>query len=68
LPEVTLPQIQAALVFTNPEVKIDISEDETLPAETVPLKKLKDSIRKAAKGKSLSLEKVDQVREALDGA
>jgi hypothetical protein len=62
-----IPEIQAALVFTHPEVQINISEDESPPAETIPLKKLKDTIRKSAKGKSLSLEKVDQMREILGG-
>jgi hypothetical protein len=49
LPEESLPPIEAALVFTNPSAEISISEDEEPPAETLPVAKLKDLIRKSAK-------------------
>lgn len=67
LPDVALPDLQAALVFTNPEITIDIPEGVTPPAETVTLKKLKDTIRKAAKVNALSMEKVEQVQNLLGG-
>ena len=67
LPEDQVPPIQVVLVFTHPEVEVNISEEESPPAETVPLKKLKDTIRKSDKGKRLSMEKVDQVLNAIDG-
>lgn len=60
-----IPEVQAALVFTNPSVEIDIPEDINTPAETVTLSKLKDVIRKKAKGNSLSAEKTRQIQEAL---
>ena len=65
--ESTIPDIQAALVFTNARVEIDILEDETLPAETVMLVKLKDVMRKAAKAKVLSAERAKQIQDFLVG-
>ena len=62
-----IPDIQAALVFTNDNVKIDIPEEETLPAETVMLVKLKDVVRKSAKAKVLSLERAKQIQDLLSG-
>jgi hypothetical protein len=67
LPEgATLPEIQAALVFTHPQTQIDIDDSESPPAETVPLPKLKDLIRKSAKGKALSVEKAKQIQDLLN--
>jgi hypothetical protein len=51
---VAIPDVRAALVFTNPQVTIDIPEDESPPAETIPAAKLKDLVRKNAKEKALS--------------
>jgi hypothetical protein len=65
LPEEAVPQIQAALVFFNPKVVVDIPPDETPPAETVPIGKLKDLVRKPAKGKGLNSEKVKLIQDAL---
>ncbi len=65
LPEENLPEIQAALVFTNPKVEIDIPEDETPPAETVMLKDLKELIRKSGKSKTISQDKVKLIQDAL---
>jgi hypothetical protein len=65
LPDGAVPQIQAALVFFNPKVNVDIPEDETPPAETVVISKLKDLVRKPGKGKSLPAEMVRQVQDAL---
>jgi hypothetical protein len=68
MPEDTkIPEIQAALVFTNPSVEIDIPEDETLPAETVLWDKLKDVIRKSAKAKVLTFERAKQIQDFLAG-
>ena len=58
LPEQELPELQAALVFTNPKTKIEIPEDEQPPAESVYIKDLKEAIRKASKGKGLTMERV----------
>ena len=65
LPEESLPDIQAALVFTNPKAQIAIPEDETPPAETVLLKDLKELIRKSGKSKTLSQDKVKVIQDAL---
>ena len=60
-----IPPIQAALVFTNEKTVIDIGEDANPPAATLSLAKLKDFVRKTAKGKPVSLEKVLDVQQAL---
>jgi hypothetical protein len=65
LPEESLPEIQAALVFTNPKAQIAIPEDETPPAETVLLKDLKEMIRKSGKSKTISQDKVKLIQDAL---
>jgi hypothetical protein len=65
LQETELPDIRAALVFTNPRAQIDIPTDAKPPAETITLGKLKELIRKTAKGKGLSLEKLKSVQDAL---
>jgi hypothetical protein len=62
-----IPEVQAALVLTNPKVEIRIPEGEDPPAETIPLNKLKDLIRKSQKGKSLSVEKARQIQAVLAG-
>ncbi len=63
-----IPSVQAALVFTNANTEIEIPEDENPPAETVPISKLKDMIRKKAKEKSLSQTKAEEVQKILDEA
>ncbi len=65
LPEGIDPEINAALVFTNPKVEVDIPESETPPAETVTLGKLKELMRKGGRGKSLSQEKVKVIQDAI---
>ena len=64
-PEGNLPSIQAALVFTHPDVKIEIQEDADIPAETVAANKLKDLIRKASKTKTLSMNQAQQIKDLL---
>ena len=65
--ELEAPRIQGALVFTNDEVNIKIDTDETPPAPTLSLKQLKDFMRKTAKTKSVSSEKIEMVQELLNG-
>jgi hypothetical protein len=60
-----VPDIRAALVFTNDQVDLQIGEDETPPAPTFQLNKLKEFIRKTAKTSPLSMAKVDQVQQTL---
>jgi len=63
LPDMELPPIQAALVFTHPDIEIEADE---APAPTLFIKKLKDFIRKTAKNKSLSTETVELIQAALE--
>jgi hypothetical protein len=58
---VSLPDVRAALVFTNPTVEIDIPEDETPPAETIQAGKLKELVRKNAKEKALNSTVTQQI-------
>jgi hypothetical protein len=66
-PEDNLPEINVALVFTNPKVEISISDEEEPPAFAVSPGKLKDLIRKISKGKSLSPEKIALIHETFQG-
>jgi hypothetical protein len=61
----TVPDVRAALVFTNPSVQIDIPEDETPPAETIQAGKLKDLVRKNAKEKGLPSTTAQLINTAL---
>jgi len=61
----SLPDIRAALVFTNDQVNIQIRDEETPPAPTLQLSKLKEFIRKTAKNNPFSLAKVDQIQQIL---
>lgn len=65
LPDEDISQISAALVFSHPEVVIEIDHDQDLPAATIPVNKLKDLIRKSAKNKPISLSVVKKLQEAL---
>jgi hypothetical protein len=65
LPEEEIPPVQAALVFTNPKVSIDIPEEEQPPAEAIAIKDLKELIRKSGKGKGLTMDKVKILQNAL---
>lgn len=65
LPEGSVPAVQAAMIFTNPEVKLDISDEEVPTAPTMLLNDLKDFMRKNAKSKSLSQTKAAEIQEVL---
>ena len=60
--DIEIPEIQAALIFSDPN--IDIQADEA-PAPTLPTKKLKELIRKTAKGKPISPETVSLIQNAI---
>ena len=64
LPEEDQPEIQAALVFTNDQSVVEDMDEAPVP--TVPVRKLKEVIRKAGKNKSLSATKVDLICQALE--
>jgi hypothetical protein len=65
LPDFDPPEIKTVMVFTNPNVSVDISDEDQAPAVSVPSAKLKDAIRKSAKAKSLSPEKIKIINDAL---
>jgi hypothetical protein len=58
LPDLTIPDPHIALVFTNEKAELDVSD---APLLTIPLKKLKEAIRKGAKENSLSPEIIRQI-------
>lgn len=62
LPEKELPEIQAALVFTNEKTEVDA---DNAPIPTMHIKKLKEFIRKTAKGKTLTEETISEISAAL---
>lgn len=61
-PDFEPPEIQKALVLTNEKAEIDA---EGAPVPTLPAKKLKETIRKAGKGKGLNPLKLDELTKAL---
>jgi hypothetical protein len=63
LPEVELPEPKAALVFTSDKALL---ETDNAPIPTLPMDKLKDSIRKSAKERSLAPEKVQLIQNILE--
>lgn len=65
IPGEEIPQIYAALVFTNDRAEIQIEPDEEPPAESVELAKLKDMLRKSAKRKPISLTAVTEIQKIL---
>jgi hypothetical protein len=62
LPEMELPEIQAALLFTNENTVV---EADNAPIPTMQIKKLKELIRKTAKGKTLSAETIGEITSAI---
>lgn len=63
LEEDKLPEIQAALIMTNEKCEVDA---DNAPAPTLKDGKLKDFIRKTAKGKPISLDLVREIQEVLN--
>jgi hypothetical protein len=63
MPDQELPPIQAALVFTNEGAQV---EAEGAPTLTVPLKKLREEIRKAAKANKLPAEEVKEIQRTIE--
>jgi hypothetical protein len=60
-----VPPVEAALIFTNDEVDIQIEDEDNPLAPTFYLSKLKNHIRKTAKSKPISLDRVQEIQEAL---
>jgi hypothetical protein len=65
LPETILPEINAALIFTNDKVVIDVTNDQDAPAVTLQIGKLKEYLRKIAKAKPLSPDKFKEIQDVL---
>jgi hypothetical protein len=65
LPDTTLPKINAALIFTNEKVVIDVEDDQDAPAVTLSDSKLKEHLRKVAKAKPLSPEKYKEIQKVI---
>lgn len=64
--EEDMPTVRSALVFTHANVNVDVSQEDDPPAETIPVTKLKDLIRKEAKTKQLPLEKAKELRQIIE--
>lgn len=62
LPERELPPIQPALIFTNEKTEV---EADNAPIPTLHVRKLKELIRKTAKGNPISLDLVKDIQEAI---
>lgn len=61
-PDVDLPPVQTAMVFTHEDVEVDA---EGAPYPTMAAKKLKDFMRKAAKENPADMEKIQILQKAL---
>lgn len=59
----TIPEVHTALVFTNEKAELDV---EDAPIPTLPLKKLKETIRKLAKENSISQLLITEINELFD--
>ena len=59
-----LPEVSAVLVMTNEKCVVDA---DNAPAPTLEDKKLKDFIRKTAKGKPISLDLVREIQASIGG-
>lgn len=62
--EQEIPDIQAALVFTNDQMEVDAS-DAPMPA--LKMKQLKEFLRQRAKDRSIPSLKLEEVKRVLDG-
>jgi hypothetical protein len=65
LGEGNVPTINAALVFTNDQADVDVKDSDNPPAATLQVSKLKDFIRKSAKNKPVSMDKIDTLQDLL---
>jgi hypothetical protein len=63
IPELTLPEVHKVLVFTNEKATLEVDD---APIPTLPLKKLKEAIRKSAKENSSSPLLIQQINELFN--
>jgi hypothetical protein len=60
IPDQPVPDIHTTLVFTNEKADLEVSD---APILTLPLKKLKDTVRKSAKGNTITPEIIQEINE-----
>ncbi|HEX9091966.1 MAG TPA: hypothetical protein VF831_10775, partial [Anaerolineales bacterium] len=60
LPDVQVPEANVALVFTSDKAELDV---DGAPIPTVPLKKLKEVLRKTAKEQPLSPDLIREINQ-----
>jgi hypothetical protein len=60
-----IPAVNAALVFTNDRADVNISDADQPPAVTLEITKLKDYLRKYAKNKPVSIDKIAELQNLL---
>lgn len=65
LPADEIPPINAAVVFSHPDVDIQIDDSDEAFAPTLYLNKVKNFIRKVAKEKPISIEKVQEIQKMI---
>lgn len=65
LPDGNVPPIDTVLVFLNDNAEIVISDEDNPAAPTLKINKLKEFLRKAAKRKPVSTDKVNEIQEML---
>ncbi len=65
MPEKPLPPINAALVFTDSRAVVE-ADDAPIPA--MPVKRLKEYIRKTTKGKALPPDRVKEIKQAIEAS
>ena len=65
LPLGNVPPIEAVLVFLNDNAEIQISETDNPTAPALKINKLKEFMRKAAKGKPVSMSKISEIQSVL---
>ena len=63
LPDTELPEPRAVLVFTHDRAALEVND---APVPTVPASKLKETVRKAGKEKSITPDKVKAIQDALE--
>ncbi len=63
LPDHNLPVPQPALVFTNEKAELEV---DGAPMLTIPVKKLKETVRKAAKEKQITPELIQEVNALFE--
>ena len=60
-----IPAIDAAVVFSHPNADIQIEESDNPLAPTLYLSKVKNFLRKAAKGKPISMDTVREIQTVI---